>query len=164
MEEVAQLERFFTPQAFREVSAEIALVLQHREAIARTGRIPVPEMYPIKPPDEPILEITDGLQPGIYQIEGWVPLMVSGEAFIKVFRTDTGKRVYTDSPVVPHSVRLMGWSSETKSLFPYHSVITIKEGDWSHQYEARFELWHRTDSGTETKLLEHTRMIYGWQR
>jgi len=62
------------------------------------------------------------------------------------------------------SIRYIGWSEDGKSFFRYGSEITIYEGDWSHAYKARFELWHHAVDGTETKLTETKRMVNGWQQ
>lgn len=66
--------------------------------------------------------------------------------------------------MTPRSVRYLGWSDNGRILFSYGSEVTVYEGDWSFTYEARFELWHRSDNGVEKKLSEKDRMISEWQR
>jgi|GEM_PF-2641410 len=163
MEQQPKQERTFTQQAFQDVCAELEQVLKHSDKIASTGRMPVTEAYPIAPPSEPQFGVNDGMQPGIFLVEAWVAPRAKGEAFLKVFNTKTGNRL-SEERITPRSTRFIGWSRDGTELFPYNSEVTVYEGDWDHQYEARFELWHRSEQGLEDKLAETTRMINGWQR
>jgi RecB family exonuclease len=42
--------------------------------------------------------------------------------------------------------------------------LTVYEGDWDHQYKARFEIWFKDNNGQENKLAEQIRLINGWER
>lgn len=42
--------------------------------------------------------------------------------------------------------------------------FTIYEGDFEHYYAARVEVWHRDQSGKETKLMEKIYRVDGWMR
>lgn len=162
-DQAPNLARSFTQRAFNEVSAELANVIEHRTSIEKSGILPVQKHYPIPLPTKRFLEIKDGLQPGIYLITAAVSPIEPGYAYIKVFNSKTGKRLSKER-LTPRSVRYLGWSDEGGTLFHYGSEVTVYEGDWSYTYEARFELWHRSDAGVEKKLSEKTRMINGWQR
>jgi hypothetical protein len=82
---------------------------------------------------------------------------------VKVFNARTGE-LLSGPYIEKSSLRLAGWSSDKAVLFPYNSEVTVYEGDWEHQYEARFELWFRGATAKQRKLLEKKLMIYGWER
>ncbi|MGH1397344.1 MAG: hypothetical protein ACRAVC_25405 [Trichormus sp.] len=113
--------------------------------------------------DTPILIVNDGIQRGIYLLEAWINPTTEGEVYAKVFDTKTGTRLSPDR-ISFRSKRVIGWSENGKKFFPYNAEITVYEGDWSHEYQARFELWHKSVTGDERKLVERTRKIYGWER
>jgi hypothetical protein len=75
----------------------------------------------------------------------------------------TGEQL-SEERMTPRSTRYLGWSEGGKTLLSYGSEVTVYEGDWRSAYEARFELWHRSNDGAEKKFAEKTRMINGWQR
>lgn len=156
-------ERTFTQSAYNEVSEELAAVLEHADSIARTGVLPVTDYYPLPLPTEETFDVEDGMQPGIYRVHAAVNTTAPGVTYLKVFDTTTGARL-SEQRLTPRSSRRIGWTSEEGVFFAYQSQVTVYEGDWDHQYEARFELWLREEDGTETKLDETTRMINGWQR
>ena len=162
-DQAPELKRTFTQRAFNEVSAELADVIEHRKSIQKSGILPVPKHYPKPLPKKSFLEVRDGMQPGIYLIAAAVSPTEPGYAYIKAFNTRTGERL-SEERMTPRSVRYLGWSNDEKTLFSYGSEVTVYEGDWSSTYEARFELWHRSDKGVEKKLSDKTRMINGWQR
>ena len=162
-DQAPELIRTFTQTAFDQVSRELRDVIAHRQSIDKCGILPVPEHYPRPLPEERYLRVTDGMQPGIYLIAAAVSPTEPGYAYIKTFNAKTGERL-SEERMTPRSIRYIGWSDDGKTLFPYDSEVTVYEGDWSSTYEARFELWHRSDSGVETKLAECIRMISGWQR
>jgi hypothetical protein len=90
--------------------------------------------------------------------------MARGHVYLKVFNKNTGERLSEDRLFIKSNERI-GFSTNTKENFFYNSNITIYEGDWSHFYEARFELWFVPDGGgKEKKIVETTRKICGWQR
>lgn len=158
-----EMSRDFTGLAFDSINHEIKTALQYRDDIRKSGRIPLPELYQDKVVSNEILAVNDGMQPGIFLVEAWVNPFESGELYLKVFNTSTGKRLSEDK-ITSNSTRLVSWNDDPKTLFPYNSVITVYEGDWDHEYEADFELWHTNSKGKEKKLLEITRIINGWQR
>ncbi len=162
-DQVPEIARNFTQQAFNEVSAELKDVFAHREEIEKSGILPVEEHYPKPLPMKNYFEIKDGMQPGIYLIAAAVGPTEPGFAYVKAFNVKTGKRL-SEERMTPRSVRYLGWSYDGTTLFHYGSEVTVYEGDWSSTYEARFELWHRTKNGTEKKLAEKTILINGWER
>jgi len=157
------LGRTFTKEAFNDVSKELRTALEHPEEIKKSGKVPIPELYAEDINNSLSFEIKDGMQPGIYLLEAWINPRKPGELYVKVFETKTGKRL-SEERITPSSTRVASWSEDGKTFFPYNAEIIVYEGDWSHQYEARFELWHKSKSGKETKIVEKIRMINGWER
>lgn len=158
-----QIERTFTQSALNEVSEEFAAVLDHTDDIAETGVLPDERFYPLPLPTEEAFVVADGMQPGIYQISAAVNTRTPGVTYLKVYNTETGARL-SEQRLAPRSSRRIGWTSEEDVFFSYQSQVTVYEGDWDNQYEARFELWLQAEDGTEIKLAETTRLINGWQR
>lgn len=112
---------------------------------------------------KPTLHVQDGFQGGIYDVYGWVNPGRRGQAFLRVFKVQ-GDEILSEDRVFDKSNEYVGWSKDADQLFFYNAHVTIYEGDWDHHYQARFELWHRSSTGEEVKLVETTRMICGWQR
>lgn len=162
-DQAPELSRSFTQKAYEDVSSELRDVLAHRDAIGKNGILPVPDRYPQPLPSKSSFEIKDGMQPGIYLVSAAVAPDAPGFAFVKAFNVKTGERL-SEERMTSYSTRYLGWSQDGKTLFPYNSEVTVYEGDWSSTYEARFELWHRSNSGSEKKLGEKIRMINGWER
>ena len=103
------------------------------------------------------------MQRGIFLVEAWVNPLEAGELYLKAFNTSTGARLSAQR-MTPRSIRLAAWSIEPNVFFPYNAEVTVYEGDWDHEYEARFELWHKNSEGKDIKLLETSRIINGWER
>ena len=162
-DQAPELERKFTKAAFAEVSAELKDVLGHIEEIRRTGVLPVADRYPGPISNKTSLLVKDGMQPGIYLLEAAINPATSGFAYTRAYNAETGERL-SEERITERSTRYVGWSRDGKTFFPYNSEITVYEGDWDNTYEARFELWHRSETNTEIKMAEITRLINGWQR
>lgn len=162
-DQAPEVARSFTQQAFKEVCAELKDVIAHRAEIEKSGILPLPRHYPKLLPNKSYLDVGDGMQPGIYLITAGASPARPGYAYVKVFKVQTGDRLSADR-MTSRSTRHLGWSEDGKTVFPYTSEVTVYEGDWSSQYEARFELWHHAQDGQETMLAEKTRMINGWER
>ncbi len=113
---------------------------------------------------KPSIEINDAFQKGIFDVCGWVNPGERGVAYLKVFATKTGKRL-SEYDILKDSREVVGWSDDAEVQFYYNSHITVFEGDWEHQYDARFEIWFKPESGgPERMLISGTRSIYGWER
>ena len=162
-DQAPQIERVFTQKAYNEVSNELSAVLENLDEIVAIGIMPLDEFYLGEFPTTPYFNVNDGMQRGIYLLDAAVNPTAPGILYVKVFNTKSGERLSADR-VTPASTRLAAWSEGGVTYFPYQSEITIYEGDWSTEFEARFELWHKDEFGHETKLLETTRLVYGWQR
>lgn len=162
-DQAPEVKRTFTQTTFNEVSAELRDVLTHRKQIDETGILPITDRYPKPLPTKEAFDIEDGRQPGIYLVTAAVNPIEPGLAYIRAYNVQTGERL-SASEVTGRSTRYVGWSRDGNTYFSYGSEITIYEGDWDTSYEARFELWHRSNQGTETQLAEMTRMINGWER
>jgi hypothetical protein len=120
----------------------------------------------INEPKKSMLSVTDIIpsQPGIYHVEAWFLFTQPGQLSIKVFNTKTNQPVMMKHRK-PKAIKTPdGWSERGTNLFPYRAEIMIQEGDWEHQYAARWELWQQQPDGKEQKLLETTRLVNGWER
>lgn len=157
------VERLFTQTAYQEVSSELSAVLEHVDEIRSTGIMSQEEYYPGVFPDTSHFDIKDGMQRGIYLLDAAVNPTAPGILYVKVFDANSGAQLSAER-ITPRSTRVAAWSKDGVTYFPYQAEITIYEGDWSTEFEARFELWHKDDAGHETKMMETTRLIYGWQR
>jgi hypothetical protein len=112
---------------------------------------------------EPVLNLYEAFQPGIYDTEMWINPGEPGLLYLKAFEVTRG------TPLSSRRLRAcsnerVGWSDDPNELFYGNSRITIYEGDWGQPYAAKFELWFAPDSGQpERKLLERIYKIEGWQ-
>ncbi|MEO1561492.1 MAG: hypothetical protein AAFS12_18385 [Cyanobacteria bacterium J06632_19] len=156
------MERNFTIQAIQELNAELSMVLNNLDEIERNGVSPIKKFYPSQL-DSNYFEIEDGMQPGIYVVKAGLSTNTKGIVYVKVFNSETNERLSADR-MTPRTTREIGWSKDGKSIFPYESELTVYEGDWSHKYKARFEIWFRSSEGDEIKLTEKERIINGWER
>jgi hypothetical protein len=132
------------------------------EATVESGGITV--LKSIYEPKQPKFWVEDGLSPGIYEVKAWVLAPQPGQAFLKVFDSKTNRLLSADRMAKPSTKSLAWHGAKSKALSPYDATVTIYEGDWDHQYEARFELWHRSAKGKEQRLISTTRMVNGWER
>ncbi len=86
----------------------------------------------------------------------------AGHVETHIFRTSSGKQLTTRPE---QSRRYVGWSGDGGKCFPYNAEVMLTDGSfWGSGYEARFELWHTSPDGTQTKLAEKTRSVSDWQR
>jgi hypothetical protein len=161
-EQSKKLERNFTIKSLQELNSELTMVLKNLNEIEKLGISPIKEFYPTQP-DSNYFEIEDGMQPGIYVIKAGLSTDKKGTVYVKVFNSETNQRLSADR-MTPRTTRELGWSEEGSSIFPYESELTVYEGDWSHKYKARFEIWFRSENGNETKLTEKERVINGLER
>jgi hypothetical protein len=159
-DEAPSVERAFTKAALGEVGRELAAVLTHRDAIKTTGLMPDPQYYPQPLPKVPSFDVTGDW--GIYQLTAFVNPTAAGHVETRVFKTSSGELLATRQE---QSRRYAGWSDDGANYFPYNAEVMITDGSfWSSSYEARFELWHTSPDGTQTKLAEKTRTIKDWER
>ena len=160
-----KLKRSFTQATFTEISAELKDVIKYQKEIDRQGVMPkaAKSHYPVPLPTKASFKVQDGMQPGIFVVEANINPSQAGKCYLKVFNVKTGARL-SEQRLTSRSTRHTGWSVDGKTYFPYSSEVTVYEGNWTTQYEARFELWHIATEGTEQKLAETQRMINGWQR
>lgn len=161
-EQSKKLEREFTIQALKELNIELSMVLENADEIKTTGVSPIKEFYPLQP-DSNYFDIEDGMQPGIYLVKAGLSTKRKGIVYVKVFNSETNERLSADR-MTPRTIRELGWSENGESIFPYESELTVYEGDWSHKYQARFEIWFCPENGNEIKLTEKERIINGWER
>jgi hypothetical protein len=113
---------------------------------------------------KPVLNLYNGMQPGIYNVESWLNPGEPGTVYIRAYEV-TRKTRLSEDRLYERSNERIGWSGNPQELFLYNTEITIYEGDWGQPYAARFELWLKPESGAvERKLLERNFKIEGWQR
>jgi hypothetical protein len=156
------IERDFTVKTLQDLNEELSEVLKNLDHIEKTGVLPDNRFYPSQI-DSKYFEIEDGMQPGIYLVKAGLSLKEKGSVYIKVFNTNTNERLSADR-MTPRTTREIGWSIDGKTIFPYESELTVYEGDWSHEYNVRFEIWFKPENGEEIKLDQKERIINGWQR
>jgi hypothetical protein len=161
-EQAHNLKRNFTQQTISEINKELSDVLKYEKELADNGTIPVLDYYPFKL-DSAYFQILDGMQPGIYVIQATVKPDRQGIVYTKVFDVKTNQQLSVDR-ITPRTKREIGWSKAGRTLFQYESELTVYEGDWDHQYQARFEIWFKDNNGQEKKLAEQIRLINGWER
>ena len=156
------VERAFTTTALGEIGRELAAVLAHQGAIKSTGHMPQPEYYARALPKTPSFDVPNGSQTGIYQLTAFINPTVAGHVEARVFRMSSGKQVSTQQE---QSRRYVGWSDDGGRCFPYNAEVVLTDGSfWSSSYEARFELWHTSPDGTQSKLAEKTRTVSDFER
>lgn len=110
------------------------------------------------------LELTNSIQPGIYDARIRVNPGEAGMIYLKAFEV-TQNIPLSKARLKTGSNEWIGWSSNADELFYSNTPITIYEGDWGKPYAARFEVWFVPDSGkAERKLLDRVFKIEGWQR
>jgi len=161
--EEAKIEkRHFTQRAIKEVNSELLEVLKYQKEINETGMIPGSLYYPFKL-DSSYFNILDGVQPGIYIVQAGLNIDKDGIIYTKVFNSKTNERLSAER-ITPSTIREIGWSKKGQTIFQYESQLTVYEGDWDNEYEARFEIWYKGKNGKEKKLNEKSRMINGWER
>jgi hypothetical protein len=124
------------------------------------------------------LVVAEGMQPGIYQLRGWVNPGVSGLVYAKVryagpahgetpptdVQGKEGELLSADR-VEPKSIRTVAFGADPDVQYPYRSEVTVYEGDWGAPYTVSMELWLRPqDGGAERMLVSQETVIEGWMR
>lgn len=150
--------RKFTQKTIDEIDAELRRLLEKGFS---------PALLPkgsTKISDKSMIFVDDGMQPGIYMASGYINPGKPGWIYFKVFNTQTGKEVMYEMEQ-KRTIEYVGWSSDPKEKFFFNCEVWCKEGDWEHEYPARFELWFVPEDGSPERLLETAeRRIYGWER
>jgi hypothetical protein len=157
-EQSAGAERRLTKAALRELEAEFKTLLDRKEFTR--DLLPVDAVRH----GRPVLNLYEGMQPGIYEIEVWANPGEPGLVYCKAFEVTRHTRLSAGA-LREYSNERMGWSDDPNELFYSNATVTIYKGDWGQPYAARFEVWFVPDSGRpEKKLLERVFKIEGWQR
>ena len=170
--------RAFTAAVIEEVEAELSALLSARDELAEHCVV-----EGLMPPGStqtgaPSLAAEDGMQPGIYQLTGWVNPGQPGTVEARVFAAGPAGDRPVPEAVGPidgelsaerlraRSRRLVAGCPEQERLFRYQSEVTVYEGDWGQPYMARFELWYidPDDSSRAALLVSTTRQIEGWMQ
>ncbi len=113
---------------------------------------------------EPIFELYNSSQLGIYDSEIWINPGEPGMLYLKAFEV-TKETPLSARRLKTRSNEWVGWSDDQTELFLSNTHFTIYEGDWDKKYAARFEVWFSPDSGeADRKLIEKVFQINGWQR
>lgn len=151
-------ERRITKAAFRELEMEFKALLNARASIR--SLLPVDSLHQ----GTPVLNLYNGSQRGIYEVEVWINPGEAGLVYLKAFEVTRGTQLSAHD-LREDSNERTGWSEDSNELFYSNTNVFIYEGDWGDPYAARFELWFVPDSGQgERKMLERVFRIEGWQR
>ena len=167
--------RPLTQKIYDEVSVEIDEVLKNNAYVRNTGLLPKSSPYYFDTKNEPYLNIytswktketdlkSDFLQYGIYTLEGYVCPMIPGIVYAKVINLKDNSFL-SETEIMNNSRRIVGWSEDGKTCFPYESEITIGEGGWNTRHNIRVELWHEDHAQTGlTKLTETFKTVSGYE-
>ena len=161
-ENSADLQRRFSSECVDAVSNELREVLTHLKTVARTGLLPAASAAAEQLPTTPSLRIVEGPQPGIYRIRAALRTTLPGVAYVRVYEGD--------KPIFPRrierqSLRVVGWDEAGKYCFPYCSQVTLYGRKLAEgAVFVRFELWHRTVKGTETRMAVRQQAVRKWRR
>lgn len=160
-------DRAFTQRAVNEINEELRHLLDNGFSSTQLPQAST------KISDKSEILVLDGMQPGIYMASGYVNPGEPGWTYFKVFNTETGVEVMYEMEQ-KRTIEYVGWSSDPKEKFFFDSEVWCKEGDWEHEYPARFELWFVPEGGDEGDegeegsgerlLATAERRIYGWER
>jgi hypothetical protein len=160
-EEANVCERIFTNRAIKELNEELLGILKHQSEIKLTGTMSLSEFYPPKI-DSTFFNIIDGEMQGIYIVQAGLRTNCEGEVYIKAFDTKYNNRL-SETELIKKTTTPIGWSNDGKTVFPYEREFMLFEGNGADDYQARFEIWFRDKFGSEKKLAETTKSVYGWE-
>lgn len=153
-------ERRLTKTALSHVEKELSRLAKHLNWTAIRNTLPAGSIRE----GDPIFELWNSLQPGIYDSEIRINPGEPGMLYLKAFEVTKGTPLSVKS-LKEKSNEWIGWSDNPKELFFSNAHFTVYEGDWGNPYAARFEIWFCPDSGAdERKLMERVFKIEGWQR
>ena len=170
--------RAFTAAAAAAIEDELRALLSAQDELAE--RCVVEHLVPpgSTQTGAPSLAVTDGMQPGIYQLTAWVNPGESATVEARVFAAGpAGDRPVPEevgaidselsaARLRARSRRLVAGCQQPERLFRYQSEVTLYEGDWGQPYRARFELWHidSGEGGEDVLLVSTTRQVEGWMQ
>ena len=170
--------RVFTAKTLADVDAEVAAVLAAREELAAKGYVAALTPSEAVRTGAPMVEVADGMQPGIYVAKAWANPGAPGRVWVRA--RYAGPAADAPSPadlagvavgdtlseerMTPRTSGRMGWGLDPAVIFPYEAELTVYEGGWDDTYLASFELVFRGDDGGERILATGTRSISGWER
>jgi hypothetical protein len=153
-------ERRLTKTALSHVAKEFSPLAKHPDWTTIRTILPAGSIRD----GDPIFELWNSLQPGIYDSEIWINPGEPGMLYLRAFEVTKGTPLSVKS-LKEKSNEWIGWSENPKELFFSNTNFTIYEGDWGNPYAARFEIWFCPDSGADDrKLMERIFKIEGWQR
>lgn len=171
-------DRTFTKKMIADVEAELAAVLAAKTELTNKGYIAsiAPEGS-VRVGSKPTLAIEDGFQPGLYGAVAWINPGERSVCHVRAFYTGkpspgdkvppqlaaSGAKEISTGRVRKATRVLVGYGPDPEVTFRYSAGFMITEGDWSHRYPARFELWCEGPSGSK-KLLSAEHHVAGWQR
>lgn len=171
--------RPFTEHAVKSVCEEMTEALRHADKLKKLGYVPGFTPEGSTRTQEISVQVADGMQGGMYEVEAWVPLKSPGPVWTKVIYEGPGPDVAKNPPelgaddvgkalseqrMTPLTTRHLGYGPDPDLRFKYAVGLTVYEGDWGHSYKARFEIWHHPTGGQPVKLTEVSRLISGWMR
>jgi hypothetical protein len=108
-------------------------------------------------------ELYNSFQPGIYTYDISINKTGKGIVFLKAYEVTQKDQLSIEELKLRSAITVK--PSDTIIRYRLKDDFTIYEGDWSHPYAARFEMWFRSDAtGKETKLAQKYYKIEGWMR
>lgn len=124
------------------------------------------------------LVVAEGMQPGMYQLRGWVNPGAPGQVYAKVRYTGPASgeqppaevkgregELLSADRVQPKSTRTVAFGADATVQYPYRSEVTVYEGDWGAPYTVSVELWFAPEDGdAERILVSQEAVIEGWMR
>ena len=126
-------------------------------------------MLPLPPP--PHLHLSQGLQPGIYNITLLLPkdARTDGHYELRAYEYNTGEELSLDREAGDISLtqakesRQRVW--ELDSLRAWTKTdFTVYTGDWGQYYGSRWELWFVPNEGKREQVSEQLFLMQGWMR
>jgi hypothetical protein len=114
--------------------------------------------------DGHVIELVNGMQPGIYTVTYSLNPGEPGSVYLKAFEVTQGTPLSADRLAASSRTRTT-WSDDPSERFGAKAGFTIYEGDWGKPYAARLEVWFEPDAGEgERKIGERVFRVEGWQR
>jgi len=153
-------ERRLTKAALSHVEKELSHLSKHPDWTTIRSILPADSIRD----GDPIFELWNSFQPGLYDSEIWINPGEPGILYLRAFELTKGTPLSVER-LKEKSNEWIGWSDHPKELFFSNTHFTVYEGDWGNPYAARFEIWFCPDSGADDrKLMERIFKIEGWQR
>lgn len=126
-------------------------------------------MLPLPPP--PHLHLSQGFQPGIYDITLLLPkdARTDGHYELRAYEYNTGEELSLDREARDISLtqakesRQRVWELDALRAWT-KTDFTVYTGDWGQYYGSRWEVWFVPNEGEREKVCEQLFLMQGWMR